>query len=47
MNGVRHYNEGRPHSGKYCYGKIPMQTFMDTIHIAKEKMIGYNSQKEA
>lgn len=44
---VRHYNEERPHSGKYCYGKTPMQTFMDTIHLAKEKMIGYNSQKEA
>jgi hypothetical protein len=21
------YNEKRPHSGKYCYGKTPMQTF--------------------
>ena len=44
---VRHYNEERPHSGKYCYGKTPMQTFKDTIHLAKEKMIGYDSKIEA
>lgn len=43
---IRHYNEERPHSGKYCYGKTPMQTFRDTIHLAKEKMIGYNLGKE-
>jgi len=43
---VRHYNEERPHSGKYCYGKTPMQTFKDTIHLAKEKMIGYDSKTE-
>jgi transposase InsO family protein len=39
---VRQYNEERPHSGKYCYGKTPMQTFLDSLHIAKEKLIGYN-----
>ena len=39
---VREYNEERPHSGKYCFGKTPMQTFRDSLHIAKEKMIGYN-----
>lgn len=44
---VRHYNEERPHSGKYCYGKTPMQTFRDTIHLAQEKMIGYDSKIEA
>jgi len=43
---VRHYNEERPHSGKYCYGKTPMQTFRDTIHLAQEKMIGYNLKIE-
>ena len=31
------YNELRPHSGKYCYGKTPMQTFKDFKHIAQEK----------
>lgn len=39
---VRQYNEERPHSGKYCYGKTPMQTFKDSLHLAKEKMIGYH-----
>ncbi|GAB6122153.1 hypothetical protein JCM30204_33020 [Dysgonomonas termitidis] len=29
----------RTHSGKYCYGKIPMQTFLDTKSIAKEKLL--------
>ena len=39
---VRKYNEERPHSGKYCYGKIPMQTFLDTLPLAREKMVGYD-----
>ncbi|MCS7164612.1 MAG: integrase core domain-containing protein, partial [Thermodesulfovibrio sp.] len=43
---VRQYNEERPHSGKYCYGKTPMQIFKDTVCLAKEKMIGYNSVTE-
>src|SRR5512135_1493390 len=31
------YNEKRPHSGKYCYGKTPMQTFLDAIPMTREK----------
>ena len=27
------------HSGKYCYGKTPMQTFLDSKHLAKEKAL--------
>lgn len=23
------YNETRPHQGRWCYGKAPMQTFLD------------------
>ena len=34
---MRKYNEFRPHSGRHCYGKTPMQTFLDTKHIAQEK----------
>ncbi len=34
---LKYYNEKRPHSGKYCYGKTPKQTFWDTKHIALEK----------
>lgn len=34
------YNESRPHSGKFCYGKTPMQTFRESLHIAVSKNIG-------
>jgi transposase InsO family protein len=33
------YNAERPHSGKYCDGRTPNQTFSDTKHLATEKMI--------
>jgi transposase InsO family protein len=33
------YNEERPHQGRWCFGKTPMQTFLDAMPIAKEKMI--------
>lgn len=33
------YNNERTHSGKYCYGKTPMQTFEDSKHLALEKRI--------
>ena len=34
---IRKYNESRPHSGKYCYGKTPMQTFLDSKKLAQDK----------
>jgi transposase InsO family protein len=37
---LRKYNLTRPHSGKYCYGKTPMQTFQDAKAIAQSKFIG-------
>jgi transposase InsO family protein len=33
------YNQERPHQGRWCFGKTPMQTFLDAMPIAKEKMI--------
>lgn len=36
---LRKYNHFRPHSGKYCYGKTPYQTFLDSKHIANEKQL--------
>jgi transposase InsO family protein len=36
---IKSYNEERPHQGRWCFGKTPMQTFLDAIPIAKEKMI--------
>ena len=36
---LRHYNEARSHQGRWCYGKTPMQTFIDSLPLAREKMI--------
>jgi len=36
---VKEYNEDRPHSGKYCYGKTPWQTFKEPKHLAQAKML--------
>jgi transposase InsO family protein len=33
------YNQSRPHQGRWCYGKTPMQTFLDALPIAKEKLM--------
>jgi len=33
------YNRDRPHSGKYCFGKIPMQTFLDSRQLAWDKVL--------
>lgn len=41
------YNEQRPHSGKYCFGKTPRQTFTDSIPLAKEKMLDVTLQTES
>jgi hypothetical protein len=27
------------HQGRWCYGKAPMLTFLDSVPLAKEKMI--------
>jgi transposase InsO family protein len=36
---VRYYNEERVHQGRWCYGRTPMRTFLDTIALAKEKLL--------
>jgi transposase InsO family protein len=36
---IRSYNENRPHQGRWCFGKTPMQTFLDAVPIAREKLI--------
>jgi transposase InsO family protein len=33
------YNRQRPHQGRWCYGKTPVQTFVETVPLAKEKLI--------
>jgi len=36
---IEEYNTQRIHSGKYCFGKTPWQTFLDSKHLADEKML--------
>lgn len=36
---LREYNEQRSHQGRLCYGKTPMQTFVDSVPLAQEKML--------
>ena len=36
---LNEYNTDRPHQGRWCYGKTPMQTFVDSVPLAKEKHI--------
>jgi transposase InsO family protein len=36
---IEDYNTNRTHSGKYCYGRTPMQTFIESLPLAKEKML--------
>jgi len=33
------YNKERTHSGKYCYGKTPFQTFLDSLDLPKQKQL--------
>ena len=44
---IQRYNEQRPHTGKYCFGKTPMQTFFDSIPLAKDKLLGSTLQTVA
>jgi len=36
---VKHYNEQRAYSGKYCFGKTPRQTSLDSTPMAKAKVL--------
>ena len=42
---IQYYNNERPHSGRYCFGKTPMQTFTESLSLAKEKMLNQNVQE--
>ena len=33
------YNEARRHQGRWCFGKTPMQTFVDATPLAREKIV--------
>jgi hypothetical protein len=36
---MKFYNNQRCHSGRYCFGKTPMETFKESIILARQKMI--------
>lgn len=36
---LNYYNNDRPHSGRYCFGKTPTQTFEESITLAKQKLL--------
>ena len=36
---LEEFNRSRQHQGRWCFGKTPMQTFLDAKPIAEEKMI--------
>jgi transposase InsO family protein len=43
---IMHYNEERVHSGKYCYGKTPMETFVESKQLAMDRQLDRLSQTE-
>ena len=36
---VEQYNHERTHTGKYCFGRTPLQTFQETKHLAQAKQL--------
>lgn len=36
---LEEYNTRRSHQGRWCYGKTPTQTFLDSLELAREKLI--------
>lgn len=36
---LEQYNRERTHTGKYCFGRTPLQTFRETKHLAQAKML--------
>jgi transposase InsO family protein len=40
---MNYYNLERTHSGRHCFGKTPMETFKESLILARQKMIGQPS----
>jgi hypothetical protein len=36
---MEYYNQQRTHTGKYCFGKTPMDTFLQSKYLARQKLI--------
>ena len=44
---VELYNHERIHQGRWCFGKMQMQTFNDSLMLAKEKLLSGALQQSA
>lgn len=44
---IKDYNEHRTHTGKYCFGRTPWETFESSKPLAFEKMVDQNYQPAA
>jgi hypothetical protein len=36
---LTHYNEERPHNGRYCYGKAPSRSLMNLLPLPHKKLL--------
>jgi transposase InsO family protein len=36
---MEEYNQQRSHQGRWCYGRTPMHMFLDSVPLAKEKLL--------
>jgi transposase InsO family protein len=43
---VEQYNRERTHTGKYCFGRTPLQTFRETKHLAQAKQLDTLFQRQ-
>ena len=41
---LEYYNRERTHTGKYCDGRTPLQTFRETKHLAQQKQLEHHFQ---
>jgi transposase InsO family protein len=41
---ISDYNQQRTHTGKYCYGRTPWETFLASKDLARDKMVDRNYQ---
>lgn len=44
---IEEYNNKRPHTGKHCYGKTPMQTFINSLTLANNKYLDKLTEEKA
>jgi len=41
---MNEYNNQRTHQGRWCFGKTPMRTFLDSLSLARDKMLGQSAE---